>query len=265
MRAIAPVVPFLSEHVWQSLVRAVCPDAPVSIFLAGWPVARAVDSDLLESIAAVRKVIDLGRTARVASRLRVRQPLRRLLVEGASRAEPFTNEVADELRVKEVVFGAVDATELRIRPNKRALGPRLGPALTTVTKALEAGDLLELPGGHFRVAGYDLGPDDVAVQRTSKEGWAVASDTGITVALDTHLDDGLRREGRAYDLIHAINTMRKEAGLEITDRIALLLPQTDADLVEFRDWIAAETLAVSVELWSGEAPQITRTSTSRRA
>jgi isoleucyl-tRNA synthetase len=98
------------------------------------------------------------------------------------------------------------------------------------------------------VAGHDLGPDDVLVERTEKPGWAVVSNDGLSVALDVSLDDELRREGRVYDAIHHVNTMRKDAGLELTDRIRLFLPASDTDLLEHADWLAAETLAISVEV-----------------
>jgi isoleucyl-tRNA synthetase len=87
----------------------------------------------------------------------------------------------------------------------------------------------------------------VLVERHGREGWAVAAADGMTVALDLHLDDDLLRRGRVYDLVHSVNTMRKDAGLELTDRIRLTLPEADADLLEHEEWIARETLAVSVE------------------
>ena len=93
-----------------------------------------------------------------------------------------------------------------------------------------------------------LEPTRCIVERLEKAGWAVASDDGVTVALDTALDDELRREGRVYELIHQVNTMRKDAGLGLSDRITLSLPASDADLLGYRDWIAAEVLAVSIDL-----------------
>jgi isoleucyl-tRNA synthetase len=89
--------------------------------------------------------------------------------------------------------------------------------------------------------------DEVLVERQGKEGWAVAASDGLTVALDLHLDDELVRAGRVYDLIHAVNSLRKEEGLELTDRIALTIPEGDSDLLEHEEWIARETLAVSVD------------------
>ncbi|HLG07846.1 MAG TPA: DUF5915 domain-containing protein, partial [Gaiellaceae bacterium] len=161
-------------------------------------------------------------------------------------AEAHVDEIAEELRVQEVTFGVVDASELRVKPNLPVLGPKLGRELGVVRAALEAGDFEALPDGGFRAAGHDLTPDEVLVEREGKEGWAVAASDGTTVALDTRLDEGLVLRGRVYDLIHTVNTMRKEAGLELIDRIRLTIPEADADLLEHTDWIARETLAVSV-------------------
>jgi isoleucyl-tRNA synthetase len=200
----------------------------------------------------------LGHRARQSSGLKVRQPLRRLVVDGATRAQAHADELADELRVKEVVFGPVEATDLRVKPNLPVVGPRLGSELGPVRAALQAGEFEELGEGRFRAAGHELGADEVLVERTGKEGWAVASEDGVTVALDTTLDDELRREGRVYDLIHRVNAMRKEAGLELTDRISLSLPADDVDLLEFKDWIARETLAVAVDADGGAEPAIAK-------
>jgi isoleucyl-tRNA synthetase len=210
-----------------------------------------VDQALLDDEAAVRQVVELGRQARAASKLKTRQPLRRLVVEGLDRAEGHAADIADELRVKEVVFGPIEATDLRVRANLKVLGPRLGPELGAVRTALEAGEWEAIDGDGFRVAGHDLGPDDVLVERTQKVGWAVATTDGVSVALDTELDDELRLEGRVYDAIHHVNGLRKDTGLELTDRIRLTLPAADADLLGHADWIAADTLAVSVELGEG--------------
>ncbi len=134
-----------------------------------------------------------------------------------------------------------------MKPNLPVLGPKLGRELAAVRSALESGDFEELADGRFRAAGHDLGPDEVLVERHGKEGWAVAAADGLTVALDLALDDELLREGRVYELIHSVNSLRKEVGLELTDRIRLTLADADADLLDHRDWIARETLALSVE------------------
>jgi isoleucyl-tRNA synthetase len=258
LRVVAPLMPFLTDHLWQVLVRGAEGDPPDSIHLAGWPEAREPDDALLREVAEVRRVVGLGHQARAATGLKLRQPLRRLVVEGAPLAEGHADELREELRVKEVEFGHVES-ELRVKPHLPALGPKLGKELGAVRSALAAGEFEELEGGGFRVLGHDLAPDEVLVERSGKEGWAVASDEGVTVALDTHVDDELELEGRVYDLIHTLNGMRKEQGLELTDRIQVTLPASESDLVaRHAEWIKAEVLAVSLDTDGGEAPQIAK-------
>jgi isoleucyl-tRNA synthetase len=246
LRVVSPLMPFLTDHLWRVLTGP-CQGAPSSVHLAGWPEEVPVDSELLAEIAELRRVVELGRQARATSGLKLRQPLRALVVEGAPLAESHADEIADELRVRDVSFGHVDASELRVKPHLPVLGPKLGKELGAVRAALQAGDFEELPDGGIRVAGHDLARDEVLVERQGKEGWAVAASDGLTVALDLHLDDELVRAGRVYDLIHAVNSLRKEEGLELTDRIALTIPEGDSDLLEHEEWIARETLAVSVD------------------
>jgi isoleucyl-tRNA synthetase len=195
-------------------------------------------------MAEVRRVVELGRQARSQSGIKLRQPLRRLVVQGAAAAEAHAGEIGEELSVKEVEFGPVDATELRVKPNLPVLGPKLGKELAVVRAKLEAGEFEELDGGRLRVDGHELAPDEVLVERRGKEGWAVAGEDGLTVALDLTLDEQLELEGRAREAIHTVNTMRKDAGLAITDRIVLTLT---GELAEHQDWIARETLAERVE------------------
>jgi isoleucyl-tRNA synthetase len=244
LRVIAPVAPFLSDHLWRNLVQ----DGPASVHLAPWPESASHDTELLAEIAEVRRVVELGRQARSSSQLKLRQPLRRLVVAGAAPAtRGHADEIADELRVRDVTFGDVEASELRVKPNLPVLGPKLGAALRDVRASLERGEFEELDGGRFQVDGHVLDPGEVLVERVGREGWAVASEDGVTVAIDTELDDELRLEGRLFDRIHEVNVLRKESGLELTDRIRLWLP--DAELVErFGERLAAETLAVSVDV-----------------
>jgi isoleucyl-tRNA synthetase len=242
LRAVSPVMPFLADHLWANLVRG----RESSVFLAGWPEVAEPDAALLAEIAEVRRIVELGRQARSTSDLKLRQPLRRLIVAGSGLAGTHAGEIADELRVKEVVFGEVDASELRVKPNLPVLGPKLGPALPEVRTALAEGRFEELEGGRVQVNGHVLEPEEVLVERIGKEGWAVATDGAVTVALDTGLDDELRLEARLNDLIREIQNLRKQTGLAITDRIRLWIP--DEELLPFADHIAEETLAVSVEL-----------------
>jgi isoleucyl-tRNA synthetase len=243
LRVLAPILPFVADHLWRTLVL----DGPESVHLSGWPEVAEPDRALLDEIAAVRRVVELGRQARSSSGIKLRQPLRRLVVEGAS-LDGHLEEVADELRVKEVELGTVEAVELTVKPNLPKLGPKLGRELGTVREALAAGEFEELPDGRFRVAGLELEPDEVLVERGGREGWAVASGEGVTVALDLGLDDELVLEGEAYEVIHLVNSLRKERGLELTDRIALTVPEKMRRLLDTHGaWVKSEVLAVDVD------------------
>ena len=241
LRVLSPVLPFLTDHLWRNLVRG----GPESVHLAGWPEASKPDRALLEEIAGVRRVVGLAHQARAGAGLKLRQPLRRVVVEGADAARGHADEIADEVRVKDVVFAPVEA-DLRVRPNLPVLGPRLGKELRAIQEALAAGEFEALEEGRFRAAGHELGPDEVLVEREGRPGSAIASADGVTVELDTELDEELRLEGRVYDLIRRLNAMRKEQGLELTDRIVVRLPE-DGDLLRHADWIKAEVLATRIE------------------
>jgi isoleucyl-tRNA synthetase len=243
-------MPFLAEHLWRRLVASQCREAPESVFLAGWPAAAEVDEALLAEVAEVRRVVELARSARAEVGIKLRQPLRELLVEGAGDgAARHADEIGGELRVKEVGFRPIEDTSVRAKPNLRLLGPRLGKAMPDVRRALAEGRFDQLEGGRISVLGHELGPEEVFVERTAPEGWTLAEDDGLLVALDTRLDPELELEGRVYDLIHAIQRLRKESGLEITDRIVLTIPEEEGELLdEHGEWITAETLAVRIEL-----------------
>ena len=255
LQVVSVVMPFLAEHLWRNLV-APLEGAPESVFLASWPEARERDDELLEEVAEVRRVVELGRQAR--GDIKLRQPLRRLVVQGAGPSQKHADEIAEELRVKEVDFGPVEASELRVKPNLPVLGPKLGRELGPVRAALQAGEFEELEGGGFRVNGHDLSPEEVLVERTGREGWALAADERLTVAVTTELDDELRLEGRVLDLIHRLNTMRKEAGLALTDRISVILPESDADLLAHGSWIKEEVLATEIRTDGDNEPRITK-------
>jgi isoleucyl-tRNA synthetase len=223
VRCIAPVMPFLAEHLWRNLVAEACEGAPASVFLAGWPETGGPDAALLEEIAEVRAVVGLGHRARDAAAIKLRQPLRALVVEGAERALGHADEIAEELRVKSVAFEPLAGTSIRAKPNLKLLGPKLGAALPSIRDALAEGRFERLPDGRV-----------------------LSEDGALSVALDVRLDAELELEGRVIDLVHAVNTLRKEQGLELTDRIVLTLPDGD-DLASFLDWIKSETLAVAIE------------------
>ena len=247
IRVISPVLPFLADHLWKTLVADACAGAPDSVFLAGWPEAPAADRELLEEISELRQVVELARSARSQADLKLRQPVGRIVVQGAPRAEGHAGEIADELRANEVVFAEVEAVELKVKPELRSLGPKLGKDLPAVRAALARGEFEQLEGGRFRVLGHELEPDEVLVEKTASAGWSLAEEGGITVAVSTKLDEELLRAGRVLDLIHQINGLRKEQGLALTDRIKLTLPESERDLDDYADQIKSETLALEID------------------
>jgi isoleucyl-tRNA synthetase len=255
LRVVSPVMPFLADHLWRVL-RA--EDAPVSVFLAGWPDAAAQpgDDELLAEVAEVRRVVELGRQARGDAGIKLRQPLARIVVFGAPRAAAHRDEIAEELRVQEVTFETGGATRVRFKPNLRVLGPRLGKRLPEIRRALEEGRY-ERDGDRIQVDGEVLGPDDVLQEQLAvHEGWVVAADGDVSVELDPALDADLELEGRVLDLIHALNGMRKDAGLELTDRIRVRLPESYAEMLHHADRIKDEVLAVELETDGVAEPQI---------
>jgi isoleucyl-tRNA synthetase len=247
LRVSAPLMPFLADDLWRNLVAEACDGPPDSVFLAGWPAVGEIDEKLLAEVADVRKVVELGHQARGDAGIKLRQPLRRAYVRGADGAASHAREIGDELNVKEVLFDEGPVVRAELKPNLPLLGPRLGARLREVKAALEAGEYEELAGGGVRVAGEELGPDDVLRGEASTgDGFALAQDGALSVALDVELDEELLREGRARELIHRINAMRRELGLELTDRIVVMLGPAEADLLDHEQWIKEETLAVEV-------------------
>jgi isoleucyl-tRNA synthetase len=253
LRVVAPVLPFLTDSLWQTIVADPCVDAPDSVHLAGWPEGLALDEGLLADQAEVRRVVELGRQARAQANINLRQPLRQLFVRGAARAAGYRDEIADELNVKEVLVDDGPVARVQLKPNLPLLGPRLGAGLRDVAASLATGDYEELGGGRIRAGGEVLEPDEVIRgERVSVDGYAMAADDVVSVALSTELDDELRLEKRVRDLIREINVRRKEEGLEITDRIVVTLASEDADLANVHaDWIKQETLAVELRVDGG--------------
>ena len=199
------------------------------------------------AVAELREIVELGRQIRAEENIKLRQPLRRARVFGSSAAAAHLDAIRDELRVKEVELLDSAPVKFKYKPNLPVLGPRLGSDLPAVRAATANGDFTELGGGRILAAGHELGPDELLVERERERGWAHSE--RYSVGLDLELDDKLQQEGRVYDLIHALNALRKERGLELTDRIVVTLPAADADLAEQHgDWIKAETLAVDLRV-----------------
>jgi isoleucyl-tRNA synthetase len=255
LRVMSPVIPFLTEHLWSNLVSGLR-GAPESIFLAGWPepADRLRDRALIEEVAVGRQVAELARSARQQAGIKLRQPLRRLVVASgdASRRALVSRQVEDlasELRVKEVAIAESphEFAELRATPKLDLIGPRYGPNLPELRKLLSQGSF-EVSNGTLRAGAFVLGRGEFTLDYAPRDGWAVQHEDEYVVAVDTRLDDELLLEGRVYDLIHTVQRLRREAGLEITDRIVLVLPESERDLLAHEDWIKGETLATAVEV-----------------
>ena len=250
---IAPVMPFLSDHLWRVLRSD---DEPDSVFLVRWQDAGERDQQLLDEVAQTRQVVELGHQARGEAGIKLRQPLRRAYVRGTSGVAGHAGELSDELNVKEIVFDDGPVVRSQLKPNLPVLGPRLGPRLPAVKAALDAGDYEELDGGGVRVAGEELGADEVLHGGgAAVEGFAIGQNGALSIALDTTLDEELIREGRVRDLNHRINAMRRDMGLELTDRIVVTLGPDESDLLEHAEWIKDETLAVEARAGSALAIQ----------
>src|SRR5262249_53869984 len=254
LRVIGPVMPFVADHLWRVL-RA--EDAPESVSLAGWPEVVEPDSALLDEVAEVRAIVELGRQARAEAGLKLRQPLRPITVARASHAQKQRTELKEELRTKDVEFDSGPVVRFTYKPNLPVLGPKLGKELPAVRSALVAGEFERLENGLIHVSGHELSPEtDLIPERATQPGWA--HDGAFSVGIDLELDDGLIVEGRVLYLIHRVNTMRKESGLELTDRITLTLPERDADLLAHEHCIKDEVLAVEIRTAGVAEPEISK-------
>jgi isoleucyl-tRNA synthetase len=259
---MAPFTPFLADYLWGVLRPAGAPD---SVHLAAWPSADPLllDPALAGQMALARRLTELGRSARASAGIRTRQPLGRALVGAASFAglpAALRAEVAAELNVREL--GSLDSVpgglvETVVRPNFRALGRRFGPRTQAVAAAVSEAEPVGLAAGlaaEGRVilpaggADVEVGPDDVVVTQRPREGWAVASEGGETVAVDTFVTPALRREGLAREVVRLIQEARKQDGFQLTDRISVLWraggEELAGALAEYAGVIGAEVLAV---------------------
>ncbi|WP_306204174.1 isoleucine--tRNA ligase [Actinoplanes sp. RD1] len=260
---LAPITPFITERVWQDMVTPVDGAAAVSVHLAAYPAAdpALIDPALSEQMVLVRRLVELGRTARAESGVKTRQPLSRALASGPgfdALHPDLLAEIASELNVGLVLNVAsaggslVDTTA---KANFRPLGKRFGKQVQDVAKAIAAADAAALKealaAGTATVeldgAPVSLSPDEVIITETPREGWAVASEQGATLALDLHLTAELKRAGLARDAIRLIQEARKTSGLEVSDRIVLRYAatseETAAALEEHRDLVSDEVLA----------------------
>ena len=269
-RLTAPFTPFMAESMYRNLVCSVNPDAPVSVHMTDFPVCDAamIDEELEAHMKDLLDVVVLGRSCRSESGLKVRQPLSRMIVSGVTLPQEFCALAEDELNVKDAAF-TDDTTAFmtyQLKPQMRTLGKKYGKLLKAIGEKLstldgnevvanfEAGNTLtfELDG-----VAVELEKDDVLTAPMKKPGYVVATDHDVTVALDTNLNDALIAEGFAREVVSKLQTMRKEAGFEVTDRILVTAKTADEKLASI---IAdnAETIArgvLALEVTAGDAPE----------
>jgi isoleucyl-tRNA synthetase len=262
-RLMAPITPFLTERVWQDLFVATDPAAPDSVHLASWPTPDPAwdDPGLMADMELTRRLVELGRAARSAAQVKVRQPLARLLVSGAA-LERLDDDLLAEIKaeINVVAVGsfasAGDLVDHSVKANFRALGRRFGPATAAVAAAVAQADAAQVAAdlardGRVTII-HDGGPveltaDEVIVSERPRQGWSVVNEQGETVALDLELTDELVRQGLAREFIRSVQESRKAAGLKVSDRIKLAWMADGAmalAIAEAHDQIAAEVLAV---------------------
>ena len=243
-RMLAPILPFLAEALYDNLVAAVVPDAPDSVHLTRWPTAELAghrDEALEASMARAQGVVDLARTLRASAHLKTRQPLATAWIampdRGVVIGEDLLRLIASEINVKEVVVIDDDSAlvERRVKPLLPRIGARLGSAIPQIMAAARAGEFTIEADGSVTLAGVRLAPDEVEIQATPRPGTAVAHHDGLVVVLDTSLTPALVAEGDARELARAVQDLRREAGLELDDRIELWVDPLPADVAPHLD------------------------------
>ena len=263
----APFTPFMSETMYQNMVRTVDKDAPESIHLCDWPKKDEsfIDPELEANMAAVLDIVVLGRSARNAANIKNRQPVASMYVQGKALPDMYVSIIADELNVKEVKFvdDASSFISYRVKPQLKTLGPRYGKLLPRINQYL-AGEGVgnAVVAAHNRGESYkfdidgteiSLAAEDVLVSTEENAGFVTVTEHDLSVVLDTNLTPELIEEGFVREIVSKVQTMRKEAGFEVTDHI--VLSHHGNSLIEgifarHGAEIAADTLADSIKLGS---------------
>ncbi|MEV4599754.1 isoleucine--tRNA ligase [Amycolatopsis sp. NPDC049253] len=257
-RVVAPLLPLTTETVWRGLTGG------RSVHLTDWPSSLDLPADaaLVTAMDRVRQVASTALSLRKANKLRVRLPLAKLLVaaEDVEALREFTDILRDEVNVKSVELTTDVAAHgsFEVAVNARAAGPRLGKDVQKVIKAVKAGDWTTNPGGAVVAAGVELLEGEYERRLVAKDGGAAAELPGGSglVQLDTEVTADLADEGVARDLVRVVQQARREAGLDVSDRIALTIDAPDevvAAVRKFEEFVASETLATSVTY--GDAPE----------
>ena len=262
-KAAAPMIPFMTEDIYQNLVRSIDKDAPESIHLCSFPEVNAamIDKVLEENMEDVLEAVVMGRACRNAAAIKNRQPIGKMYIKADLTLDSFyTDIIKEELNVKEVVFtdDVRDFTSYTFKPQLRTVGPKYGKQLGGIQKTLASLDgnaamdelnnngSLNFMVGDVAVA---LTKDDLLIDMAQKEGYVSEENNKMTVVLDTNLSDALIEEGFMYEVISKIQTMRKEAGFEVMDHIKVAVKGNDtiaAVVNKNSAAISAKVLAVEI-------------------
>ena len=269
-RAAAPMIPFMTEEIYQNIVRKVDASAPESIHLCKFPEVNEayIDKDLEDRMGELLKVVVAGRACRNSSNIKNRQPLAQMFIKADEKLDQFyTDIIADELNVKKVEFrdDVSDLTTYTFKPQLKTVGPKYGKFLGKIQAALKELDgnkaMAELnENGVLKFPEIDssieLAKEDLLITEEAEPGYVTNTNGGVTVVLDTNLTPELIEEGFVRELISKIQTMRKEAGFEVMDRISVGYSGNDRIKEIFEknsDIISGETLADSIT--EGDIPE----------
>jgi isoleucyl-tRNA synthetase len=261
-KLLAPLVPFITEQVWQELVRPTDATSVASVHLANWPVAQssAIDTELGSQVALTRRIVELGRATRAESGIKIRQPLGRALIAASGWStlpEQMREQIADELNVQtleDIASADGDLVDISVKANFKSLGAKFGGAVQEISKAIASTDAIALVKtlrslGTTTVGTWEIALDDLVITEVPKSGWSVSSHDGESVALDLELTPALIAAGSVREVIRFIQERRKSDGFDISDRINLTWNATDeiaAAIESDKQHIADEVLAVSM-------------------
>ena len=261
-KLLAPLVPFITEQVWQELVRPTDPSAQTSVHLANWPIAQssAIDVNLGSQVALTRRIVELGRATRAESGIKIRQPLGRALIAASGWStlpEQMREQIADELNVQtleDIASADGDLVDISVKANFKSLGAKFGGAVQEISKAIASTDATALvktlrSTGNTTVGTWEIALEDLVITEVPKSGWSVSSHDGESVALDLELTPALIAAGSVREVIRFIQERRKSDGLDISDRINLTWNATDeiaAAIESDKQHIADEVLALSM-------------------
>ena len=275
---LAPMVPFISEHVWQTLIRVAESDQPESVHLSNFPKssAKLIDDGLSASVSLSRRLVELGRAARAESGVKIRQPLSRALVSAPGWeliSDEIRNHISEELNILQldgIHVAGKDLVDISVKANFRTLGTKYGADVQAIAKQISSTDAVAMVK-QLRVSNnYDLTVDvsgspkiftididDLVITETPRSGWSVSSHNGESLALDLELTPELVRLGLIREAIRAIQEERKNIGLDVSDRIIVTwsAPKELADAINSaQNEISAEVLATKMNQVVDEKP-----------